>query len=54
MGTLSFIEGLQLLSSLGVLSGGVGVLRWGLTMERRVGKLEIYQEVQNGKSKASN
>lgn len=46
MPALSFVEGLQLLVSCGVLSGGLGVLRWSLTMEKRVQRLELIQELQ--------
>ena len=45
MGNLSFIEGIQLLSSLGVFSGGIGLAGWVLRMERRVQKLEIMDEI---------
>lgn len=44
---LTFIEGLQLITSSGVLAGGLGVLKWALTVERRISKLELINEVDN-------
>lgn len=44
MGGLSLVDAIQLASSLGILSGGAGVLRWSLKMERRVQTLELTLE----------
>jgi hypothetical protein len=41
---ISFIEGVQLLMSSGVLAGGIGFLKWTLRTERRL----IVLEVKNG------
>lgn len=38
---MSFLEGVQLMVSTGILSGGVGVLKWAMSMERRVTALEL-------------
>lgn len=38
---MSVIEAIQIVTSTGVLAGGLGVLRWALSMERRVMKLEL-------------
>lgn len=51
MAGLSFVEGVQLLISLGVFSGGVGIAGWMLRMERRVQTLEIIEDIRNGKTK---
>jgi hypothetical protein len=32
--------------SSGVLAGGLGILRWGLTVERRVMRLEVRAGIQ--------
>lgn len=44
MGNLSLIDAIQLASSLGIMSGGFGVLRWAFTVERRLMKLEVKNE----------
>ena len=49
MGSLTFIDALQLAVSTGVLSGGLGVLRWSLTMEKRVQRLELIEEFKTVK-----
>lgn len=38
---MSALEVLQLASSLGVLTGGVGILKWALTVERRLMRVEL-------------
>lgn len=38
---MSVIEAIQIVTSTGVLAGGLGVLKWALSMERRVMKLEL-------------
>lgn len=38
---MSVIEAIQIITSTGVLAGGLGVLKWALSMERRVMKLEL-------------
>lgn len=37
----SFLEVLQLVTSSGILAGGLGVLKWGISMERRVMRCEV-------------
>lgn len=41
---LTFIEMLQLASSTGVLSMGLGILRWSMSVERRLTRVETLQE----------
>lgn len=43
------MEALQLATSSGILAGGIGVLKWGWAIEKRVTKLEIKEEMRNGK-----
>lgn len=38
---MSAIEAIQIVTSLGVFSGGLGLLKWGLTVERRLMKIEV-------------
>jgi len=38
---LTFGEVVQLLMSLGVLSGGLGLAKWGLSVEKRLTRLEF-------------
>jgi hypothetical protein len=38
---MTALEAFQLMTSTGVLAGGIGVLKWALSMERRVMKLEV-------------
>lgn len=38
---MTALEAFQLMTSSGVLAGGFGVLKWALSIERRVMKLEI-------------
>lgn len=40
---MSVIEAIQIVTSTGVLAGGLGVLKWALSMERRVMKLELMR-----------
>lgn len=41
MMNLSALEAVQLVMSSGILAGGIGVLRWALTVERRLMKIEV-------------
>lgn len=41
------IEAITLLISSGVASGGIGVLKWAIGIEKRVNKLEVYHETKN-------
>ncbi len=41
---MTALEMLQLATSSGVLAGGIGLLKWGLVMERRVARLEVQDE----------
>lgn len=50
MGGLSVLDALQLLTSSGVLAGGLGILKWGLSVERRLIKLEVKGGIDNGKA----
>lgn len=43
---MSALEVLQLASSLGVLTGGVGILKWALTVERRLMRLELKTDTE--------
>lgn len=38
---MSALEAIQLITSSGVLAGGLGLLRWGLAVERRLMKVEV-------------
>jgi hypothetical protein len=38
---MSALELFQLVTSSGVLAGGLGLLKWGLTTEKRLLKLEL-------------
>lgn len=38
---MSALELIQLVTSSGVLAGGLGLLKWGLTQERRLLKIEV-------------
>lgn len=38
---MSAVEAIQLAVSTGVLAGGLGLLKWGLTTERRLLKIEV-------------
>lgn len=49
MGGLSLIDAIQLASSAGILSGGVGVLKWAFTVEKRMQRLELIQELKPAK-----
>ncbi len=40
-------ELLQLLLSSGIFSGGLGVLKWALSIEKRVTKLELHHGKKN-------
>jgi hypothetical protein len=43
---MTFIEGLQLLTSSGVLAGGLGVLKWALSIERRMMRVELKNGIK--------
>ena len=43
---MTAIEAFQLMTSTGVLAGGVGVLRWALSIERRVMQLEVKANIK--------
>jgi hypothetical protein len=43
---MSALEVLQLVTSSGVLAGGLGLLKWGLTVEKRLLKVEIRTGVE--------
>jgi hypothetical protein len=45
---MSFVEGIQLMVSTGILSGGVGVLKWAMGIERRVIALELKTQEKEG------
>lgn len=38
---MTALEAIQLVTSSGVLAGGLGLLKWGLTVERRLLKMEV-------------
>lgn len=38
---MSALEAFQLLTSSGVLAGGIGVLKWAFGIERRMMKIEV-------------
>jgi hypothetical protein len=38
---MSALEAIQLVTSTGVLAGGLGLLKWGLSVERRLMKVEL-------------
>jgi hypothetical protein len=38
---MSALEFIQVITSTGVLAGGLGLLKWGLTVERRLLKIEV-------------
>lgn len=39
-------EALQLMMSSGILAGGLGVLKWGLTVEKRLIKVEARTGIE--------
>lgn len=43
---MSALELIQLVTSSGVLAGGLGLLKWGLTVERRLLKVELKTGVE--------
>ncbi|MGL5181203.1 hypothetical protein [Herbaspirillum huttiense] len=43
---MSAIELFQLATSTGVLAGGVGVLKWAFSIERRLMKIEVLTNVK--------
>lgn len=45
---MSAIELVSLLMSSGVCAGGVGILRWALSVERRVIALELEMKLKEG------
>lgn len=38
---MTALELIQLVTSSGVLAGGIGLLKWGLATERRLTKIEV-------------
>jgi hypothetical protein len=38
---MSFLEAIQLANNLGIFAGGLGLLKWGLSQERRLMKVEL-------------
>lgn len=52
MNSISLIDAIQLASSAGILSGGLGVLRWAFTVERRLMTLEVRQGAVESKRRA--
>lgn len=38
---MSAVEFIQLVTSTGVLAGGIGLLKWGLAVERRLVLIEV-------------
>ncbi len=45
---MTALEAFQLATSSGVLAGGLGLLRWGLSAERRLMKIEIKLGINHG------
>lgn len=43
---MSALEFIQVVTSTGVLAGGLGLLKWGLAVERRLIKVELRTGVQ--------
>lgn len=43
---MSALEFIQVVTSTGVLAGGLGLLKWGLAVERRLIKVEMKTGVQ--------
>lgn len=43
---MSAVDALQLAVGSGVLAGGLGLLKWGLTVEGRLLKLEIKARIE--------
>ncbi|MGB9109650.1 MAG: hypothetical protein WCC39_13275 [Telluria sp.] len=43
---MSALELVQVLTSSGVLAGGLGLLKWGLATERRLLKLELKNGIE--------
>lgn len=43
---MSALELIQIITSSGVLAGGLGLLKWGLTVERRLLKVEVKLGVE--------
>lgn len=43
---MSALEFIQVVTSTGVLAGGLGLLKWGLAVERRLIKVEMKIGVQ--------
>lgn len=43
---MSLLEAIQLANSLGVFAGGLGLLKWGLSVERRLLKIEVKTGVE--------
>jgi len=43
---MSAVEAIQMAVSTGVLAGGLGLLKWGLAVERRLLKIELKTGVE--------
>lgn len=43
---MSVLEAIQMANSLGVFAGGLGLLKWGLAVERRLLKVELKTGVE--------
>lgn len=43
---MSALEFVSLVTSSGVLAGGLGLLRWGLATERRLVKIEVKMGIE--------
>lgn len=39
---MTFLEFVQLMTASGVLSGGLGILKWALSVERRLMRIEVH------------
>lgn len=46
---MTAIEAFQLMTSSGVLAGGIGVFKWALRLERRVMVLEVKNGISENK-----
>jgi hypothetical protein len=43
---MTALELFQLVTSSGILAGGLGILKWGLTVERRLVKIEVKMGIE--------
>jgi hypothetical protein len=44
---MSLIEAIQIANATGILAGGLGLLKWGLTVERRLLKVEVKTGIES-------